>query len=77
MTILLFSHKIAVGKHATINDFGEFDMKRLINKIIKKNDMISDQGVHQTDNLVDIIVILGCIIISVILLYLGFMAYTY
>lgn len=52
-------------------------MNKIINRIIKKEDMISDQGVHQKGNHVDVAVITLCIIICIVLIYLGVMAYIY
>lgn len=52
-------------------------MIKLFNKIIKKEDMISDHGVHQKGNHVDVAVITFCVLICIVLIYLGFKAYTY
>ena len=46
-----------------------------LNRIIKKQDMISDSGVNQKGNHVDVAVISLCILIIGLLIYLGVMAY--
>lgn len=44
-------------------------------KIIKKKEMITDAGVHERGNHVDVIIITLCILMTGILAYLAFMAY--
>lgn len=44
-------------------------------RFVKKKEVFSDSGVGETTNKVDVLVILGCVLIIMWLLYLGVMAY--
>lgn len=48
---------------------------KILDRFVKKKEVIGDGGVHQKSNPVDFIVILGCVVITVSLTYLAVMAY--
>ena len=50
-------------------------MAKLLDKFIKKHDVIHDGGVEQKGNHVDFFVVLLCILVSAGLIYLGVMAF--
>lgn len=44
-------------------------------KIVKKKEVFSDGGVHHRTNFVDVVVVTGCVVVIVLLVFLTVMAY--